>query len=131
MFRLDNQMEKLNERLEAQTDYMWKEYELTFSSAQALRWEENVPLPQLRKMSASLREDIRRLGNVNVNAIEDYKEISQRYEFMKTQHDDLVEAEKTLLDLIDQLDRGMRVPVSYTHLAGGEAEFIIDLWNTI
>lgn len=109
MFRLDNQMEKLNERLEAQTDYMWKEYELTFSSAQALRWEENVPLPQLRKMSASLREDIRRLGNVNVNAIEDYKEISQRYEFMKTQHDDLVEAEKTLLDLIDQLDRGMRV----------------------
>ena len=49
------------------------------------------------------------MGNVNVNAIEDYKEISQRYEFMKTQHDDLVEAEKTLLDLIDQLDRGMRV----------------------
>ena len=39
---------------------------------------------------------IRKLGNVNVNAIEDYKNLMERYTFMKTQHDDLVEAEKTL-----------------------------------
>ncbi len=48
-------------------------------------------------MIGSLKEEIRKLGNVNVNAIEDYKEVSERYEFMKTQHDDLITAEGTLL----------------------------------
>ena len=43
-----------------------------------------------------------------MNAIEDYKEISGRYEFMKTQHDDLVKAEETLLKIIEELDTGMR-----------------------
>ena len=42
------------------------------------------------------------------NAIEDYKEVSDRYVFMKTQHDDLVTAEATLLKIIDELDIGMR-----------------------
>jgi len=59
-------------------------------------------------MIQSLKEEIRKLGNVNVNAIEDYKEVSERYEFMKTQHDDLVAAEGTLLKIIDELDTGMR-----------------------
>ena len=48
------------------------------------------------------------LGDVNVNAIEDYKEISERYQFLKTQHDDLIEAEKTLIGIIEELDTGMR-----------------------
>lgn len=45
---------------------------------------------------------------VNVNAIEDYKEISERYGFLKGQHDDLIEAEKTLVGIIEELDTGMR-----------------------
>ena len=45
---------------------------------------------------------------MNVNAIEDYKEVSERYEFMKTQHDDLIQAEETLLKIIEELDIGMR-----------------------
>ena len=52
---------------------------------------------QLKKMIAQIKDEIRKLGDVNVNAIEDYKEISERYQFLKTQHDDLIEAEKTLI----------------------------------
>lgn len=45
---------------------------------------------------------------VNVNAIEDYRNLMERYTFMKTQHDDLVEAEKTLEGIIEELDTAMR-----------------------
>ena len=70
--------------------------------------QEWTSLPEIKRMIQSLKEEIRKLGNVNVNAIEDYKEVSERYEFMKTQHDDLVAAEGTLLKIIDELDTGMR-----------------------
>ena len=59
-------------------------------------------------MVAELKDDIRKLGDVNVNAIEEYKEVSQRYIFLKSQHDDLVEAEQTLIGIIEELDNGMR-----------------------
>ena len=48
------------------------------------------------------------MGDVNVNAIDEYKEFSVRYMFLKTQHDDLVEAEQTLVGIIEDLDTGMR-----------------------
>ena len=63
---------------------------------------------EIKKGISEVREEIRRLGNVNVNAIEEYKELSQRHDFMKTQHDDLVSAQETLLGIIEELDTGMR-----------------------
>ena len=57
---------------------------------------------------AQIRSDIRNLGDVNVNAIEEFKEVSERYTFLKTQHDDLIEAEQTLMGIIEDLDTGMR-----------------------
>ena len=65
-------------------------------------------LADLKKQIAGIKDDIRKLGDVNVNAIEDYKEISERYGFLKGQHDDLIEAEKTLVGIIEELDTGMR-----------------------
>ena len=56
------------------------------------------------KAYSGIKGEIRALGNVNVNAIEDYKNVSERYEFLKTQHDDLVEAEATLEKIIAELD---------------------------
>lgn len=108
LFRLQSQKEKLEEGLERQINYMWSEYELTFTTAQALRNEEWTSLPDMKKQTEQLKSAIKALGNVNVNAIEDYKEVSERYEFMKAQHEDLVNAEETLLKIIDELDTGMR-----------------------
>ena len=108
MYRLGSQKEKLNESAEHQNSYMWEEYELTFHNAMALRREELNNPGEMKKRIAQIKDEIRKLGDVNVNAIEDYRNLSERYVFMKTQHDDLVEAEKTLLDIIEELDTGMR-----------------------
>ncbi len=55
-----------------------------------------------------LKEEIRGLGNVNVNSIEEYKEVSKRYDFLNTQHEDLIRAEEALVNIIEELDVGMR-----------------------
>ena len=108
LIRLGNQLEKLKEAEENQTNYMWDEYEITPHAALELRKEEYDNLPALKKMIVEIKDDIRKLGDVNVNAIEEYKEVSERYEFLKGQHDDLVEAEQTLVGIIEELDTGMR-----------------------
>ena len=108
IFRLNQQREKLEEALESQQNYMWEEYELTFNNAKALRNEEYDNLTEMKKSITQIKEDIRKLGDVNVNAIEEYKEISERYGFLKGQHDDLIEAEQTLLGIIEDLDTGMK-----------------------
>ncbi len=108
LFRLQSQKEKLDERLEHQVNYMWNEYELTYSTAEKLRDLELTSVPEMKKRIESIKSAIKSLGNVNVNAIEDYKEIRERYEFLKTQHDDLILAEEALLKIIEELDTGMR-----------------------
>ena len=108
LYRLNNQKDKLQESAENQSNYMWEEYELTLHNAMDLRSEEFDNPAELKKMIADIKDEIRKLGDVNVNAIEDYKSLSERYVFMKTQHDDLVEAEQSLLGIIEELDAGMR-----------------------
>lgn len=107
-FRLNSQRERLEESTEAQANYMWEEYELTYNSALPLRNEEYEDLGDLKKQISSLKDEIRRLGDVNVNAIEDFKNLSERYTFMNNQRNDLVKAEETLLGIIAELDSGMR-----------------------
>ena len=108
VYRLNAQKEKLEESLESHINYMWDEYEITLSDAAAIRDEEMTDLPAMKREIASLKEQIKKLGDVNVNAIEDYKNLMERFTFMKNQHDDLVEAEKTLEGIIEELDAAMR-----------------------
>ena len=108
VYRLNSQREKLKDNLEGQINYMWDEYEITLSDAAALRNAEMTDLSAMKKEIASLKEQIKKLGDVNVNAIEDYRNLMERYQFLKTQHDDLVEAEKTLEGIITELDAAMR-----------------------
>mgnify|MGYP002794677646 CR=1 FL=1 len=55
-----------------------------------------------------LKKQIKDLGPVNINAIEDYKEVSERYEFMQKQHEDIVTAEAHLAGLMEELEEAMR-----------------------
>ena len=108
VFRLNSQREKLEETADSLTDYMWEEYELTYNTALPMKKEEYTDLAALKKQTSVLKDEIRKLGDVNVNAIEDYKNIAERYEFMNTQRNDLVKAEETLMGIIEELDTGMR-----------------------
>lgn len=107
-YRLNAQLEKINEQSDSLNNYMWEEYELTYNRALELRNEEFTDLTMLRRELSAVKTKIKSLGDVNVNAIEDYKNVSERYEFLKTQHDDIVKAEENLKRIIAELDTAMR-----------------------
>ena len=107
-FRLKSQMEKTEESRESSVSYMWEEYEVTPNNARQYRDEELVDAASMKKEISGLKEEIRRLGPVNVNAIEDYKELLERHTFLAGQYEDLQKAEETLQNIIRELDEGMR-----------------------
>ncbi len=107
-YRLNSQLEKTVQEIDSLIGYMWNEYEVSINDAKELRDEEYKDVVFLKRSIAEIRDGIKRLGDVNVNAIEDYKAVSERYEFLKGQHDDLVEAEKELTGIIEELDNAMR-----------------------
>ncbi len=107
-FKLNAQIEKLTEQGDALNDYMWEEYELTLNSALEFKDDTLTDSGSLKKEISEVKSKIKSLGDVNVNAIEDYKEVSERYEFLKTQHDDIVKAEENLVNIIAELDRAMK-----------------------
>ena len=107
-FRLNSQKESYEEASEKQMNYMWEEYELTYNRAMELRDPNLTDLAFMKRQIQTLKNEIRKLGTVNVNAIEDFKNVSERYTFLKGQHDDLVEAEASLVQIIAELDEAMR-----------------------
>lgn len=108
LFRLNAKEEKLDEQLSNQINYMWSEYEITYISAKAFRKTEDISYTRMKSQVSETKSALRTLGDVNVNAIEDYKSIKERYETLKTQHDDLTESEQVLRGIIDELDEEMR-----------------------
>ncbi len=107
IFRLNTQKEKIESEQEGRINYMWNEYEITLSHAAELRDETLTDQAGMRKSIHRLRDEIRKLGDVNVNSIEDYRVLMERYTFTKTQHDDLVKAEQDLLGILDELNKLM------------------------
>lgn len=109
-YRLESQIEKCREQKETLINYIWNEYELTPGAARELRreGEEYGSLTQIRSRTQELKKEIKELGDVNVNAIEEYKEVYERYSFLKDQHEDLTQAKESLEQIIAELDEGMR-----------------------
>lgn len=108
LFRLNNQKEKISEQMEQQGNYMWEEYELTYNSAKDFWVELNIEIPAMKKQIATVKGQMKALGDVNVNAIEDYRNVSERYELLHTQHDDLIHSEEVLKGIVEELDAEMR-----------------------
>ena len=107
-FRLDSQKEKLNDRLNEQIDHIWNEYELSYHNITEMDFDESMTRAERSKAVGKLKADIRSLGDVNVNAIEDYKEVFERFTLLSTQHDDLIASEEKLKGIIEELDTEMR-----------------------
>ncbi|WP_316608067.1 chromosome segregation protein SMC [uncultured Ruminococcus sp.] len=86
---------------------LWEEYELTRREAEEQAIEiEN--LTEARSRLSSLKNKIKALGSVNTGAIEEYKEVSERYTFMKTQVDDVEKSKKEIENLIVNLTKQMK-----------------------
>lgn len=107
-FRLDARKTTLEEKLDNKINYMWNEYEMTYRQSKEFDIDESISYTRMKSNVSETRTKIKNLGPVNVNAIEEFKELSKRYDLMKTQHDDLVESEAALIKIIEDLDVEMR-----------------------
>ncbi len=105
--RLRERLENLSREYDTILAKLWEEYELTRREAEELGVTiEDVPKAQ-RRLS-ELKNKIRALGAVNVAAVVEYKEVSERYTFMKAQTDDVEKSKAELLKLIDDLTKKMQ-----------------------
>lgn len=86
---------------------LWEQYQLTRSQAEQINQKiENYTLAQ--KKLSEIKSAIKALGNVNVASIEEYKEVSERYEYLSSQLDDIKKSKSELLNLIDDLTDNMK-----------------------
>ena len=101
--KLEVKKTKIEEDITEIINKMWEEYELTPNNAGNYSMPENVQLTQ-RKVN-NLRTDIRELGSVNVDSIEEYKNLKQRYDFMCEQRLDLestmAKLNKVIAEMLD------------------------------
>ena len=107
-FRLCARRDKQKEQLEERINYMWSEYEITYHNAKEFAADENISYAKTKSLVSETKDGIRALGDVNVNAIEDFKSVSERFGVLKAQHDDLIESEEKLKQIIAELDEEMR-----------------------
>lgn len=110
IFRLNHDIERSDDERNKMSNYMWEEYALTYISAIEMNSNrfDSVSKDELSKRIIELKKEIKNLGHINLNAIEEFKEVSERYELLKSQHDDLVSAEEKLSGIIIDLDQAMR-----------------------
>ena len=94
--KLDNYLNTLNE-----------EYELTYEKAKA-NYILELEVEEARHQVSEYRASIKRLGMVNIASIEEYKRVNERYEFLTSQKEDLLNAEDTLLEIIEEMDSVMK-----------------------
>ena len=94
--RLDSLLSRLNE-----------DYSLTYEKAKDL-YQLDIDVEEARRKVTIYKSNIKKLGMVNLMAIEEYDRVNTRYEFLNTQKEDLLHAEDTLLEIIDQMDEVMK-----------------------
>jgi chromosome segregation protein len=105
--RLENKIEILGLEKKKIEDHLWQQYELTYTAAHVFK-KDLGPLAQVKKEADHIRAKIKTIGNINVNAVVEYEETKERYEFLEKQKEDIEKAERTLKDLIEQLTEEMK-----------------------
>ena len=106
LVKIDVKKTKTAQDIEDIINKMWEEYELTPNNAEQYQKPENVALTQ--KRVNNLRTEIRELGSVNINAIEEYKNLKDRYDFMSEQRLDLEDAIAKLKKIINEMTQVMK-----------------------
>ena len=96
---------KIETRLENNLARLTSEYQLTYEYARTKVEESHIE--NAREEVLQLRSEIEALGNINMNAPEEYTEVNDRYEFMRKQVDDLIASRDKILSAIDEMDEVM------------------------
>ena len=105
--RLEERKINLQKQYDDIISKLWEEYELTKREAEenAIEIEDSA---KANKRLSELKQKIKGLGNVNVSAIEEFKEVSERYDFMSKQVNDIKKSKKEIERLINDLTKQMK-----------------------
>lgn len=106
----DVKKSKIEFDIEQVVNKLWEEYELTPNTASGFEKPENVAATT--KKVNSLRENIKALGSINVDSIEEYKQTKERFDFMTSQKQDLENAKKKLENIISEMLSIMKIQFS-------------------
>lgn len=106
MTKLASTLENCRLEYDNLTAKLWEEYTLTFTEAVALGYP--APTKESQQELASVKGKIKALGHINVNAVEEFKETKERYDFMSKQISDLEDSKKSLESIIKRLESDMK-----------------------
>ncbi len=101
--KMESRAEKYEMEIEGIVERLLEEYELPYSEAAEVKPGENFDYQEASSKIRSLREQIRALGNINIDAIEEYKNVKERFDFLTVQTNDLEKARKELEAVIDEM----------------------------
>ncbi len=105
-YQEESNLAKVDTDIEAMQEKIYEDYELTYETCLPLK-QENYDIKEGLTQTSILKKEISKLGHVNVNAIEESKLVSERYEHYRTQVDDLVKAKEDLIQVIKELSTEM------------------------
>ena len=94
--------------LDTQKDKLWEEFEVSYAEALDMK-DDDFAITAGNKESREIKLRMAELGDVNIGAIEEYKAVSKRYEFMTAQEADISKAMKELNEIISNMDKTIRV----------------------
>ena len=122
---------KVESDLKQMQDRIWNTYEVTYAGAEEFRQTEGFDLVAADRRAAQLMSQIRALGIVNVNAVEEYAACKERFDELTRQQADLRQAEKDLRELIDRLLKQMETTFveNFTKLQGYFSETFTRLFG--
>ncbi len=104
--RIENRNSKTEMEIEVITNKLWDEYELTYNAAMEYK-RADFNMTESQKEAAGLRAEIKSLGNINIDSIEQYKEVKERFDFLSAQKKDLDETKAKLEDIIREMQGEM------------------------
>ncbi len=105
--RLEGKLQSAEGEEQVISDKLWENYELTIGAASEMRHEVSN-LSELNSRISTLKAERKKLGTVNLGAIEEYDRVSERYTFLSEQRDDLEKAKAELLDKISGITESMK-----------------------
>lgn len=104
--KLEVSKSKIEAETEAVINKLWDDYELTIPDSTKYR-KEIKSITEANKKLNELKTNIRELGDINVNSIEEYKRVKERYEFLNAQIADLNKAQESLIEVIEEMTAKM------------------------
>jgi len=110
---LEINVSKYEVKLDNYLNILSEDYSLTFEKAKA-NYTLEISVEDARREVNKYRSIIKSIGMVNIQAIEDYKRVSERYDFLTSQRNDLINAKETLLEIISEMDEVMEEEFSTT-----------------